>query len=275
MIFNNKNIRLFWWSEVKLMHKQQENYGDVMGKYLVEKISNQSVTWVFPKHFSIYNFFQPIYVTIGSVLAHVNKNCIVWGSGIISKDYPVQKANFLAVRGPQTRNYLMSLGYQVPEVYGDPALLLPNYYHPKIKKKYKYGIVPHYNDYKQVVEYYKNQNDFLVINLMTDNVEQVTDLFLQCEKIISSSLHGIIVSHTYQIPAIWVQFSDKLFGDGIKFQDYFESVEIPSYIPKITKGFINVEQIENLFQTHQSLPENGIIEKLKNDLMQVCPFKNS
>ena len=30
----------------------------VLSKYLVEKIASKKVTWVFPKHFSIYNFFQ-------------------------------------------------------------------------------------------------------------------------------------------------------------------------------------------------------------------------
>ncbi|WP_410503913.1 hypothetical protein [Flavobacterium sp. XN-5] len=33
-------------------------------------------------------------------------------------------------------------------MYGDPALLLPRYFNSKVEKKYKYGLVPHYNDYK-------------------------------------------------------------------------------------------------------------------------------
>jgi DNA-binding transcriptional LysR family regulator len=34
-------IRLFWWNEVKMMHKKHENYGDLLGKYLVEKIFDE------------------------------------------------------------------------------------------------------------------------------------------------------------------------------------------------------------------------------------------
>ena len=271
-MLKSNTIRLFWWNEIKMMHKAKENYGDMLGKYLVEKISSKKVTWVFPKHFSVYNYFQPIYATIGSILAHVNENCIVWGSGIISQTIPVKKAKFLAVRGPQTRKYLIGLGYDVPEVYGDPALLLPNYYHPEVAKKYKFGIVPHYNDYKAMSQLYVNQDDVLVIDLMTNDIEAVTRQFLQCEKVVSTSLHGIIVSHAYQIPAVWVQFSDKLFGDGIKFQDYFESVEMQSYVPSINSEKMTNSDMEQLFESYPSLPKVEQIEALKRGLMAVCPF---
>jgi pyruvyltransferase len=273
MIYSDKRLRLFWWNEIKIMHKKKENYGDMMGKYLVEKISGKSVDWVFPKHFSFKNYFQPIYVTIGSILTHVNEHCVVWGSGIISKEYSIKKAKFLAVRGPQSRQYLLNQGYEVPDIYGDPALLLPDYYAPVIEKKYKFGIVPHYTDYKKIMQEYQDQKEVLIIDLMTNDVEEVTNLFLQCGRIISSSLHGIIVSHAYQIPAVWVKFSDKLFGDGIKFQDYFESVEINPYLPSVIEGIIKIEQMNQLFEKYPALPRKEVVEELKEGLMRVCPFK--
>lgn len=151
---NRKKIRLFWWSETLLMKKPKENYDDVLGKYLVEKISNKKILFSHPKKFSILDFWQPIYVTAGSILAHVNKKCIVWGSGIINHNQLVKSAKFLAVRGPETRRILMSQGYDVPQIYGDPALLLPDYYNPKIDKIYKLGIIPHYVDYEFVKKHY-------------------------------------------------------------------------------------------------------------------------
>jgi pyruvyltransferase len=270
-MFNN-TIRLFWWNEIKMMNKKHENFGDLLGKYLVEKISKKTVVWALPSKFSLWNYFEPIYVTIGSILANVNENCIVWGSGIISKDYVIKKAKFIAVRGPQTRKHLVNQGFEVPEIYGDPALLLPDFYSPNINKIYKYGVVPHYNDYKLISQLYKDQKDILVIDLMTNNIEVVTDLILQCEKIISTSLHGLIVSHAYRIPAIWVQFSNKLFGDGIKFLDYFESVKIKPYIPSVNSDRIMIEQIEQLFLKNTSLPNEEEVNKLKVNLMNVCPF---
>src|SRR5690606_4571117 len=144
------------------------------------------------------------YVTIGSVIHHASKNSIVWGSGIIDKQQPVEKADFRAVRGPQTRKFLLDLGYDCPAVYGDPALLLPKLFHPEVKKKYRIRIIPHYEDLKVVTENYKNEPEILVIDLMTLDVEEVTRQRLNCEKTITSSLRGLIVSHAYGIPGVWV-----------------------------------------------------------------------
>jgi hypothetical protein len=269
----NDTVRLCWWNERIIQGKSKENYGDVLGRYLVEKISNKKVVFAWPKKFSIYDWFSPIYVTIGSIIHNINHNCIVWGSGIINQQIVIKKAVFLAVRGPQTRNYLINLGYDVPEIYGDPALLLPRYFKPKVEKKYKYGIVPHYNDYKIVEKWFENRTDVHLIDLMTNDIEAKTMEFLQCEKIISSSLHGIIIAHAYGIPAVWQKFSDKVFGDDIKYQDYFESVQLKYDQPEIRETLYIDNELEELFKTHQTLPKENVLEELRNGLMKVCPFK--
>lgn len=270
-----KTIQLFWWSEPHFMGKSKENYGDLIGAYLIEKISNKKVVWRHPKKWHFNDYFQPIYVTAGSILAHVNKKCIVWGSGVIQKDQAVKSAKFLAVRGPQTRKNLLAQGYKVPEVYGDPALLLPKYYNPDIKKTYKLGIVPHYADYEFVKQMYREDQDVLIIDLMTLSIESVTDLFLQCERILSSSLHGLIISHAYQIPAVWIEFSDKLYGDGIKFRDYFESVNLSYYTPQKVSDKIELQTVLKDFNTFPNLPKENRISELQDGLLRVCPFYNN
>lgn len=269
----NGNIRLFWWSEIQLAGKKKENYGDLVEYYLVEKISGKKPIWTHPKKRSFFDKFRTVYLTAGSILAQVDGKCVVWGSGIISKEYKIKKAEFLAVRGPQTRKHLRTQGYQVPEVYGDPALLLPRFYSPQKQSKYNLGIIPHYADYKLVSEMYKNQENVLVIDLMDNDVENVTDQILQCRKIISSSLHGIIVSQAYQIPAVWIKFSENIFGDGIKYQDYFESVGISHYAPKFVSEKLDEHQIEVLFKTFPSTVSSKKIKELQDNLMEVCPFK--
>ncbi|MFD1294256.1 polysaccharide pyruvyl transferase family protein [Lutibacter holmesii] len=273
MWFQNK-LRLFWWDEVKIQRKKFQNYGDLIGRYLVEKISGKEVRWVQPSAFSIFNWFSSIYVTVGSILTHINKNCIVWGSGIISKEYTISYAHFLAVRGPQTRKHLIAQGFEVPEIYGDPALLMPSYFNPNIQKKYEYGIIPHYNDMHLVKDWFKGSSDVFIIDLMTNDVEAKTIEILSCKKNISASLHGVIVAHAYQIPAVWQKFSDKVFGDDIKYQDYMESVAIPFYKPTVRTVEYTYEELNELFETYPSLPLLKSIENLKKGLMAVCPFKN-
>ena len=270
---SSQTIPLFYWSEIKFIFKKKENYGDLLAKYLVEKISGKEVKWVHPKKQPWYKFDKTNYVTIGSIIHHASKHSVVWGSGIIDKEQQITKADYKAVRGPQTRKYLLEQGYQSPEVYGDPALLLPKYFFTQVKKNYKIGIIPHYHDFKFVSENYKNDSEILVIDLMTLDVEEVTREILSCEKTISSSLHGLIVSHAYEIPSLWVEFSNKIFGDGIKYRDYLESVEIPFYQAEFLDEKLSLVEMENLFEKFPSLPDVGLIEKLCDGLMKVCPFK--
>jgi len=267
------SIRLFWWSEPKLMGKPYENYGDLLGVYIVEKMSQKQVVFAHPKKRSFKDLLQPIYVTAGSILAHVNKKCIVWGSGIIKKDQVVKPAKFLAVRGPETRNNLLKQGYDVPEIYGDPGLLLPRYYNPVITKKYKLGIIPHYVDIEIAIQLTSNQSDIHIIDLMTNDIEKTTDQILQCKRVISSSLHGLIVSHAYGIPAVWIQFSDNLFGDNIKFRDYFSSVDLSYLENKWSSPDMSESEIENYF-TENALPKQKRINDLQSRLIESCPFNN-
>jgi pyruvyltransferase len=269
---SGQKIPLFYWSERKFIFKDKENYGDLLSKYLVEKILGKEVGWVHPKKQSWYKWNKTNYLAIGSIIHHASKESIVWGSGIIDRKQPIVNADFRAVRGPQTRKFLLELGSICPEVYGDPALLLPTYYYPKVVKKYKMGIIPHYHDFNEVSELYKNEQGIIVIDLMTMDVESVTRKILECEKTISSSLHGIIVSHAYDIPSIWVEFSDKIFGDGIKYQDYLESVEIPYYQGEFLNSKLSLKEIKSLFDKYRGLPDDGKIEKLCEGLMRVCPF---
>jgi hypothetical protein len=45
----------------------------------------------------------------------MNKKCVVWEVALSVKN--MQLALFLAVRGPQTRKFLLNLGYVVPEIW--------------------------------------------------------------------------------------------------------------------------------------------------------------
>ncbi len=241
-------IPLFYWSSIKFENKAKENYGDLLSKYLVEKISGKKVKWVHPKKQAWYR-----------------------GSGIIDLKHDIAKADFRAVRGPKNRARLLELGFDCSEVYGDPALLLPEFYSPEVRKDYKVGIIPHYVDYREVNYKYGKDPEVNVIDLLTNNIEETTKEILKCEKIISSSLHGIIVAHAYGIPAAFIEFSNKIFGDGVKFQDYFLSVGLSNAAKMIVSDTeLNTFEGENL---EFLLPNAEVLRKRKTDLQKSCPFQ--
>ncbi|GAK99340.1 GumL protein [Nonlabens ulvanivorans] len=197
------------------------------------------------------------------------------GSGIISRNAQVASATFRAVRGPLSRKRLLELGYDCPAIYGDPALLLPLYYHPIVENKFQIGIVPHINDYDMVNEWYKNDPSIKVINFRTNDVEHTTREILECASIISSSLHGVIVAHGYHIPAIQVKFSDRIYGDGVKYHDYFLSVNLDPYEPEFIEDRISMVDLMDKVQEYKNaLPQIDKIKQLQHDLLAVCPFKS-
>src|SRR5690606_38430075 len=68
-------------------------------------------------------------LAIGSILHFAQTGDNVWGSGwngkIPEKEFTAKDLKVHAVRGPLTAEFLRKRGIVVPDVYGDPALLLP------------------------------------------------------------------------------------------------------------------------------------------------------
>lgn len=266
-------LHLYWCSLNRKDNK--ENYGDILGPFIVSKFSRKKIVKIPYLNSRKYKFLYKQYFTVGSIIKRVTTNSIVWGSGIINTNEQIKKATFLSVRGPRTRKRLLDLGYSVPEKYGDPALLLPKFIPNKKNKKYDLGIIPHFVDYEEVKENFQYDKSVHVINLITDDVVKTTNEILECENIISSSLHGVIVSHAYKIPALWVKFSDKLSGDNVKFYDYFESVGI-HYTKEMNlnlKETNGKELLDLLLENKKTnLPNSNLLNLRVEQLIETCPF---
>lgn len=203
---------------IHLYRHPDNNLGDNLSEYLTRKISGGDVRCVN----SAING-ERVYAVIGSILEWVPQGSIIWGVGY-QREQPTAAAKpltILAVRGKLTRDLLIKQGFECPEVYGDPALLLPRYYIPTPQGKYRLGIVPHYVDWAlPQLDKYRSDPSVLMINVR-EPVEKVVDGICSCEQIISSSLHGLIVADAYGIPTKWEVWSDKVVGNGFKFRDYF------------------------------------------------------
>jgi pyruvyltransferase len=266
MFLKSKRKIKLWWH----LNDGMPNFGDILNPYLARHISGKDIEWTPIRRFSLYK----VNVAIGSVLGIVNRTCVVWGAGIIHRNELFGNAKFLAVRGPLSGERLVELGYPNPGVYGDPALVLPFYYSPKKKNRYRVGIIPHHVDYDFVKSKVKSEN-IRVINLVNPNVEEVIDEIVSCDYTVSSSLHGIIVSHAYGMPSLWVEFSKNLYGDGVKFEDYFYSVGINPYQPVDLSNYIPNEDeiIKMINDSPRASTIQGNFKEIVEKLLRVCPFK--
>ena len=136
------------------------NIGDDINYYLIKELSHKRI-------FNYWDFLnlrmQPYFMVIGSIIGWMTyKDSIIWGSGMREPDNPLPAIprKVLAVRGPLTRKYLISQGVECPEIYGDPALLLPKIYPPPfVNKKNQIWVILNKND----MDYFKN----LLIGLIT------------------------------------------------------------------------------------------------------------
>ena len=112
--------------------------------------------------------------------------------------------------------------------------------------------------------------------MICNSIEEVIDKMLSCERIISTSLHGVIVAHSYKIPALWLKYGDKLAGDDIKFYDYYESVGINYFSAKFFH-YKSLDTINELFENYkeEALPKLNNIQNIQKGLINSCPFISS
>jgi hypothetical protein len=266
-------IYVYWWTIA--IEGGCDNYGDILAPFIAQELSGKKVVKVSHPMNRWFNRFIRHYVTVGSIISTASKNSRVWGSGIMSIGNSIRPAKFFAVRGPHTRKRILELGYNCPAIYGDPALILPMIIPNTVVKKFEIGIIPHYVDYEEIFAKFEANPTVKVIKLMTNDIVKTTKEILECEQIISSSLHGVIVSHAYTIPALWVKFSDKLAGDNIKFYDYFESLGI-KYYQEFYKNPLETHLPEyyNLLKENEKilLPSANILQEIQIGLLKSCPF---
>ena len=264
----SKDYKIITASVTPLIH----NWGDDMSCKIINFINPGLKTMVKRYSFNIRNYDD--YLCIGSIISWMTSpKSIIWGSGVV---YPNQKLKFkpkkvLAVRGPLTRQYLMEQGVECPEIYGDPALLFPRFYTPPVLtsvNKYGLGIIPHFRDKNNpLIKKLENNKDILIIDVTNITPwHKFIDQITSCNYIVSSSLHGIILSDAYGIPNTWVEFKGgerKRFA----FQDYMLSVGRDEH-----EGFLIDETttIEDLIQECQKW--RGIDIDL-DKLLSVCPFR--
>lgn len=217
-IIYRKHIPIFYFSKKK-------NVGDILNPYLIEKISNN-------KTFLVKSRNKKHILPIGSILHFATKQSIVWGSGIIHpSQLPSEETlglmDYRAVRGELTKQELERHNLDIKNIaLGDPGILLPLFYTPKkSNKRFRVGIVPHYVDANNpTLLKYLNKEDVLIIDVQQDP-EEFIDQITSCDYILSSSLHGLILSDAYEVPNAWLRFSDKMIGGNFKFHDYYTTTD--------------------------------------------------
>jgi len=202
------------------------NFGDLIGPGLIRALSGRDVALVdgpgAPRKL----------LTVGSVLHRARDGDVIWGTGLKGSAPrlapEVRALDVRAVRGPVTLDFLRRKGIDVGRVTQlfDPGSLVGAMFPDAVAEagtlpRRPFLIVPHFRDLPILL---RRRPDLAGTLVSPDGtVADVVRRIASAERIVSSSLHGIIVAEALGIPAVWLapaggedemKYSDYYFGTG-------------------------------------------------------------
>lgn len=248
-----------WWMD----RPYPGNFGDALNPYLVHRL-----TGVPPRFVGA----GAGVLAIGSIIKFARAGTKVWGSGTPRlTDRLSAEATYCAVRGPLTRRLVRDSGGTCPEVFGDPALLLPRLYHPHVTKRHAVGLIRHHVHAGEAVTLAPDVTEIDILRCGAEEIEAFLDEVLASDVIVSTSLHGLIVAHAYGIPAVWADFSGaatRIQGNHMKFLDFYASVGITDATPLDLSGIglLTAERVRGLARHMHTPPD-------LDRLLDAAPFE--
>lgn len=227
-----KPIRLYWWQGEGEHDPCRQNFGDYLSPRIVEMVSGRRVV------------FSPVnkadMLGIGTILSKERKakrffvphRLHIWGSGAGHCDERFSpRHHYCAVRGEKTLACLPEEKRQTIAL-GDPGLLVKHYWEnrPRPCKKYALGIIPHFVDHDSpAIRQLLEMRGAKFINVLAPIDEILSDI-LSCAYIVSSCLHGLIVSDAFDIPNRRIIVSRNIRSQ-MKFADYYSAFGLAEPAP--------------------------------------------
>lgn len=194
------------------------NFGDELSPKVLESATGRRVIWAPPHRAQVFG--------IGSILeiALPHHQAVIWGTGLRG-DLPVDTSSdlsrVLAVRGPLTRS---SMGLSELPV-GDPGLLVRALY-PSRPQRRGVVLLPHFSNFDRKANLALIQHaqslGWRVVPPMRP-VDQVVESIGRAELVLTSSLHGVIVSQALRVPSILISFEESL-EPTFKYADHYASL---------------------------------------------------
>ena len=237
-----------------LYQNQPYNLGDTLGDVIIRFLLGQKNIDIDKTVSKTKHFY-----CVGSNIHGGYQDATIWGSGTFPKNkkraflqkHCGRKLDIRAVRGPLTRQLVL------PEVYGDPAILLPMIYNPVVPKSYERLVIP---QFAEEVVFRKNHHHEHMISMNTNDYKSVINEILASRIVYTSSLHGIILAEAYGVPAVFFRGLPRVLD--FKYLDYYYSTG--RYDVVLSDSF---EEALNV-----SPPPLPDLSKLRKDLLNSFPY---
>jgi pyruvyltransferase len=207
--------------------KRVNNFGDLLGPLIVQRICET-------QNLSKHGLDDRRLLTVGSIInVEGCEGDVVWGSGIHGSLLPLRKPfpklDIRAVRGPLTAQILRTTGNYVPDVYGDPALLISQLWEDSeigiIRRSGGTVFVPNYEDFFSAPPRSLSPKG---------NPVEIIRTIASANLVIASSLHAIIIADSYGVPSVLMESpSQSIF----KYEDYYAGTG--RSLPQISRNWLH------------------------------------
>lgn len=215
------------YAHITSVHATHGNLGDLMGFHIADHLlGRDGYTRLGIR--SKEEIPRGTVAVVGSLIAALtHAPCHVVGGGLINGNRRQYGPDFRAdaVRGFLTQTLIQRDAKQLPEVIGDPGLLLAELEPlPRVAERKPLGFIIHHVDREEFVRRYPQHEADIVDNYATraEFVRQLADY----RAIASTSLHGCIFAHSFGIPVAPFVLTDGVFGGDFKFQDHYSALGI-------------------------------------------------
>ncbi|NMF88376.1 polysaccharide pyruvyl transferase family protein [Aromatoleum petrolei] len=264
-------IKLYWCRGKGRDDPGQRNFGDYLSPLIVEMAARKPVE------------YAPIdkadMMAIGSIMNREQKakrfflprRLHVWGSGTDAPERVFSaRHHYHAVRGRLTREQIEAGAGLKGVAQGDPGLLADRWWagRPKPAKRFTLGFIPHYVDQAApIVGHVGALPGVKVIDVYWP-VEEVLRAVQECHFIVSSSMHGLIVSDAFGVPNRRIAISRGKISD-YKFADYYSAFGIDE--PACLSPEDILARVDGEFGALVGACGRPGIEAIKDNLLTVFP----
>lgn len=253
------------------------NFGDELTKDILERLFNKKV--------QVYNDAAHKFdlIGVGSLINFFNGitdyKTYVWGSGLIDDKISEINKNFIfkACRGESTRSHLPAKYQSIP--MGDPGLLCNLIYKDDVQKTDKIGVIPHFRDEQSrfLNDVIKKHPEIFKIIPVGQPPEDVANQIRSCKLILSSSLHGLILSDSFGIPNTHLMLSDNLKspnhlrGGEYKFRDYYSAVgrKYSNFNPR-SSDLLDLKEYEKIIKKYRPISN---LKDIQDRLIKAFPYR--
>jgi pyruvyltransferase len=218
-------VKAYWWKGKNRL----QNWGDWLTPLLLARFAHVEPRWTERGSADV--------VCVGSILGHIIgpwfKGTILGTGKLFEAQVVPPHATVLALRGPLSAK-------NVPGNYvlGDPGLLADELVQIETKK-HDLCIIPHWSDKHLAFDEQFTRYPHVLINWADDPLTIIRTI-AESHKVVTSSLHGLILADALMIPRRFEPSLEGEFaGDMFKFRDHNAAVGLPFIVGKLQEADSN------------------------------------